>query len=251
MLPMFQINPTLRPYFEKFFLDGEVFHRAARHLFQPKPVLQAAMQPYLDQAKDCLIGMHLRTRKHGTAAPVEQFASIARAIAVSRPGGVFVAADAPVFDRMTKLLPGRAVWWTNASAAELQQGRTTHAGNPGTELTAMLDLMLLSRCKNIILTPSSSIGGIAAGIAGVFPVYATHGDHRSPYTNPWFWKTVTSEPCFVKAAEVHKAATPIARKFREEHPLFVHHNQCHFEAATLGFVTPSWECTAASCREWR
>lgn len=252
MLPMFQINPTLRPYFDKFFPDGEVYSRAARYLFKPKPLLQAALEPYGELSSKCVVGMHLRTRKAGTSAPVELFAAIARAVAVSRPGTVFVAADAAdVYARMQERLPGREVWWNKAAAAELQRGNTTTAGNPGTELNAMADLWLLSKCRNVILTPSSSIGGLAAALAGVAPVFANHGPHTEPFTNPWFWKSVTSEPCFVKAALVHRVDTALAQRFRREHPLFVYHSQCHWDSKAVGLPDATWECTAANCREWR
>lgn len=251
MLPMFQINPTLRPYFDKFFPDGEVYSRAAQYLFKPKPVLQAALELYQELSSKCVVGMHLRTRKGGTSAPVELFAAITRAVAVSRPGTVFVAADADVYVRMQQSLPGREVWWNKAAAAELQRGNTTAAGNPGTELSAMVDLWLLSKCKDVILTPSSSIGGLAAALGGVAPVFANHGPHTEPFTNPWFWKSVTSEPCFVKAALVHRVDTALAQRFRREHPLFVYHSQCHWDSKAVGLPDATWECTAANCREWR
>ena len=251
MLPMFQINPTLKPYFDKFFPDSEVYSRVARYLFKPKPVLLDAMKPYEEASDKCLVGMHLRTKKPGTSAPVEQFAAIARAIAVARPGNIFIAADVDLHKQMQDALPGRGVWWNKGAVEELQKGNTTHAGNPGTELSAMVDLMLLSKCKNVILTPSSSIGGIAAAMAGVAPVYANHGPHTDPYTNPWFWKSVTSEPCFVKAATVHRVNAALAERFRKEHPLFVYHSQCHYDPKAVGVPEHTWDCTTDGCREWK
>lgn len=248
---MFQINPTLRPYFAKFFPDGEVYSQVAQYLFLPKPVLQHVMQPYASLSRDCLVGMHLRTKKPGTRAPVGQFAAIARAVTVSRPGNVFVAADADLYKQLQEQLPGREVWWNKAAAAELRSGNKTRAGNPGNELSAMVDLWLLSNCKNIILTPSSSIGGIAAALAGVAPVYANYGRHTEPYTNAWFWRSITSEPCFVKASVLHRTNTTLAQRFKREHPLFVYHSQCHYDPQSVSLPAPTWECTAENCREWR
>ena len=168
-----------------------------------------------------------------------------RALAVARPGNMFVAADADVFDELSAALPGRLVWWNEASAEELRSGNTTNAGNPGTELSAILDVMLLSKCQNMILTPSSSIGSVAAALAGVAPVFANHGDHDEPFTNPWFWKSVTTEPCFVKGSNVHKTDTELALRFKKEHPLYVYHSQCHPASAA------TWECTSDNCREYR
>jgi hypothetical protein len=252
MVPMLQINPTLKPLFDKFFPDSEIYTRVARYLFKPKPVLQEAMKPYEELSKNCLVGMHLRTHKHGTAAPPGQFADIARAIAVARPGNIFVAADnADVFKQVQDNLPGREVWWNKRAAAELQGGNKTHAGNPGTELSAMMDLWLLSKCKNVILTPASSIGGLAAALGGILPVFANPGPHTDPFVNPWHWKALSSEPCFTKASEVHKVDTELSKRFRKEHPLFVYHNQCHFANSAVGFPAPTWECTMEACREFR
>jgi hypothetical protein len=261
MLPMLQINPALAPAFAKFFPDGEVFHPLAAHLLRtPRPVLAAALAPYAPLSAACAVGMHLRTKKQGTSAKPEQFAAIARALLPratrSQHGGggnVFVAADeaaaAPAV-RAALRAAGVTVWASNSSAAELAAGARTHAGNPGSELGAALDLMLLSACESVILTPASSLGALAAGLAGVRPVYATHGAHTHPFTNPWFWQSMSSEPCFVKAAELHTARGAIAAQFRAEHPLFVHHSQCHFEHASLGLPAPTWQCTPQACREW-
>jgi hypothetical protein len=249
MVPMLQINPTLKPWFDKFFPDSEIYTRVARYLYRPKPVLQEAMKPYEELSNNCLVGMHLRTRKAGTAAPPEQFAAIARAVAIARPGNIFVAADADVFKQVQDNLPGREVWWNKKSVAELQAGNKTHAGNPGTELSAITDLWLLSKCKNVILTPASSMGNLAAAIGGTLPVFANAGPHTDPFINPWFWKALSSEPCFVKAAELQKQNTELAQRFKKEHPLYVYHSQCHYAASAIGYRPASWECTTTDCRE--
>lgn len=250
LVPMLQINPTLKPHFEKFFPDGEVYSRVAQYLFKPNAMLEDALKPYAELSSDCLVSMHLRTKKPGTSAPVQQFADIARAVAAARRGNVFVAADADLFEQIQGKLHGREVWWNKVSAAELRGGNKTHAGNPGTELGAIMDLFLLFRCKNVLLTPASSIGGGAAAMARVRPVYANHGEHDDPFKNPWFWKSVTSEPCFVKAAHLHHANTTLAERFRREHPLYVYHSQCHYAPTAIRVPAATWECTETACREW-
>lgn len=96
-LPLLQVNPALRPHFRKYFPNGEVFHSTAQFLLHAKPVLQAAMLPYLPGSGRCQVGMHVRTRKYG-GVRLRQFTSIARMLAQGKNGTVFVASDAGLFD---------------------------------------------------------------------------------------------------------------------------------------------------------
>lgn len=183
-VPLLEVNPTLERHMARFFPGGDAFHRLSRHLLRPNAALTAALARYEHLAADCAVGLHMRTKKPGTSARVEHFATLARALSSgSRAGSVFLAVDAKVHSDVAALLPGRHVWWTNDTAAELSAGTITAAGNPGTEFSALLDVFLLARCRAIVLTPASSMGMLASGLAGVHPVYATHGSHTDPFIN--------------------------------------------------------------------
>ena len=227
-VPLLQINPSLVKYFTKFFPDGEVFSSLIRHLLHPTPLLETAMQPYLQDAQQCAVGMHIRTRKYG-GVRVKQFTSITRMVAQGTPGTVFVASDASLFEHVQRGLAGRKVWWSEYTADALQAATRTKAANPGSELSALLDAMLLSKCKHIVLTPASSLGSVAAGYAGVQPVFANFGKHADPFLNPWFWKSTTSEPCFCKASTMHVDTDELSTKFRDQHPMYLYYNQCHYQ----------------------
>jgi hypothetical protein len=227
-VPLLQINPTLAPLFTKFFPDGDVFHHLARHLLRPRPALDAALAPYQSRAGRCLVGLHIRTRKYA-GVRVKQFTAIARMLAQGQAGGVFVASDASLFPYVARGLPGRHVWWSEVTAAALVSAQRTKASNPGSELSALVDLFLLARCKHIVLTPASSLGAVAAGYGGVRPVYANFGKHSDPFLNPWFWSAPSTEPCFFKAASMHVATDELSSAFRDRHPLYLYHNQCHYQ----------------------
>jgi xyloglucan fucosyltransferase len=227
-LPLLQVNPALKPHFRKFFPDGEVFHSAAQFLLRPNPVLQAAMLPYLPDSGRCLVGMHIRTRKYAGVRP-RHFTSIARMLAQGKDGTVFVASDAGLFDRVQAAMPGHRVWWSSHTSNALAAASETRGRNPGSEISAVLDVLLLSKCEQLVLTPASSMGAIAAGFGGVKPVFANFGKHKDPFLNPWFWRSVTSEPCFFKASAMHMDTSAFAATFRNEHPLFLYHNQCHYQ----------------------
>ena len=146
-----------------------------------------------------------------------------------KPGTVFVASDASLFPHVQRGLPHRKVWWSDHTEDALQSANRTKGANPGTELSAMLDMLLLAQCKNIVLTPASSLGAVAAGYAGVAPVFANFGKHSDPFLNPWFWKSSTTEPCFFKAAGMHVNTDELSTKFRDQHPMYLYHNQCHYQ----------------------
>jgi hypothetical protein len=229
-VPLLQINPALAPLFDKFFPDGEVAHAVLTHLLRPKPALEEALKPLLPAAQDCAVGLHIRTRKYG-GVRVKQFVRIARMLGRGHPGGsVFVASDANLFHHVQAGLPGRRVWWSNATRDALAASTLTRGNNPGTEMSAVLDMLLLSKCRQLVLTPASSLGAVAAALAGVPPAYANFGRHEDPFLNPWFWQSPTTEPCMFKASAWHTGNDSIAVTFRESHPLFLYHNQCHYQS---------------------
>lgn len=229
-MPFLQVNPAHQPQFIKYFPDGEVFHSIATYLFHnTTPVVQRTMQPYSAQAQGCLVGLHLRTKKHAASTGLQppQFAGIAKALAQSQAGNIFVAADrADVFAAMKELLPSKDVWWTDLTYRSVNTSKTA-GGNPGTEISAIVDLLLLGRCQHIVVTPGSSFGAVAAGLAGVKPVYATYGAHDHPFLNTWFWQSVTSEPCCFKLSRNHYLDSRLTSTVRQVHPLYYFHNQCH------------------------
>ena len=113
------------------------------------------------------VGLHIRTRKYGRVS-VQQFVRLARMLARRHPSGsVFVASDANLFAHVAGGLPGRRVSWSNATQDALAASRLTRGNNPGTELSALLDVLLLSQCRQLVLTPASSLGAVAAALAGV------------------------------------------------------------------------------------
>ncbi|WIA23313.1 hypothetical protein OEZ85_000080 [Tetradesmus obliquus] len=205
---------------------GEVFHAVARHLFQPAAAVTAAMQPYLHQTHDCAVALHMRRKKsyEGQQVQAEHFADIARMLARSSIGSMFLASDADVVGRMQQLL-GQQLWWSNLTSASVVTHNTT-AGNPGTELSAFVDI-LLTICEAIVVSPASSFGCVAAGIAGVRPVYAAFGAHDAPFVNPWFWQSNTSEPCMYKAGKGHGFGGQMQARLRAGYALYLYQTQCH------------------------
>jgi hypothetical protein len=231
-VPLLQVNAAFTEKFRQLFPAGDVFHQVTRQLFSPAQVLLQEIQPYIPLSSSCIVGMHLRTKKHfhnvAAVTIAQQFATSARAIAQELPGTVFVAADADVFTEMSGLLPGRQVWWSNLTRNSINSSQSA-AGNPGTDISAMVDLQLLSRCHNVLVTAGSSFGNMAAGIANVPPVYVIPGQHDNPSQSPWFWKALSSEPFFWKmgVGERHRLASSSIQAVQEQHPLYYQFVQGH------------------------
>lgn len=229
-VPLLQVNPTLAVHFDRLFPDGEVFYHVSKLLIQPREHVRTAMLPYMERSNDCVVGMHLRHKKKVFKKEPQypQFAGVTRSLARrAKNGNIFVSADKDVFSEVAALLGEFEVWWSNISKSDIESN-TGPGGNPGTELSAIVDMLLLSRCKHIIMTPGSSFGGTAAALGGIQPVYATYGHHSAPFLNPWFWQSITSEPCMYKGgAKEQKALGTAARLLKAKHPLYFYHNQCH------------------------
>jgi hypothetical protein len=213
-VPLLEVNHALRQTLQQYFPHGNIFHEVATRLFRPAAAVLAAMAPYDGLARDCLVGMHIRSQKTMRGLPdpqpllhelAEQFTRTARAVALHEPGNVFVAADAPLFVNTSRLLPERHVWWTNLTASSI--GSASAAGwNPGSDLSAFVDMFLLARCKHIVITSGSSFGSMAAAYSGTVPLLAIKGPHKLPYFNPYFWKGLSSEPHMYKVAALERYA---------------------------------------------
>lgn len=234
-MPLLQINAALQGRLQHLAPDGDVFHQVSQQLYAFSQLVVSASQPYRHLADSCLVGMHIRTKKpvvRQKAAQLsdvlQQFASIARGLARHHPGTIFVAADVDVFEAVQQLLPNRTVWWSNLTRSTQGQHLAV-AGNPGSDLSAMVDMHLLASCQHIIVTAGSSFGNMAAGHANVAPVYAVFGGHENPYSNPWFWKALSSEPIFFKlsASERYLLPPAVLDVLRQQHPLYLQHAQGH------------------------
>jgi hypothetical protein len=227
-MPILQVNPQLSELFNKFFPDGEVFHAVAKYLYKPAAIVTAGMQPYFQRARDCIVGLQMRHKKpyDGQQVQADHFASIARMLAKRQVGTMFLASDADVFSHMQQLL-GPLLWWSSLTSTSVGSRNTT-AGNPGTETSAFVDIFLLTKCKAIVVSPASSFGIVAAGIAGVKAVFATYGRHEVPFLNTWFWQSVTSEPCMFKASKSHGFGGAIQARLKASYELYLYHTQCHY-----------------------
>jgi hypothetical protein len=230
-VPLLQISPTIKGILKKLLPSGEFFHEVANYLFRPSEAVYTALQPYKTYSDQCVVGLHIRTGKPFPDDPsnytnLVQFARVTRLVARAQPGSVFVASDADNFKQVAAMLPGRHVWWTQETHNTLAYYNA--AGyNPGSDLSALVDLFLLASCKHIILTAGSSFATMAAGIANVRPIHVVRGQHEKPFYNPWYWAALTSEPCMWKAGVYPSwMSNEIREALRTQFDGWLHHEQC-------------------------
>ena len=235
-LPLLQVNPAYQEFFAKYLPGSEVFHTVAQRLLKPHPQVLHAMEPYLAKADKCDLGIHVRSKKW-VPQPAEQYAKISTAVMADKePRSVFLAADdAAYYQSLPALLPkGWDVWWSNITISTISTV-VNPMGNPGSLISAAVDYFLLMKCKNIIVTGTSSFGCVAAAHAGVVPVYSLHGTanfqaqtmtRHDAYVNPFFWKSLTSEPCMYKGIRMYMNSSSDAAKLFANHPLYYFHIQC-------------------------
>lgn len=233
-VPLLQINPTLEQHMKQLLPSGDFFHEVAKFLFRPSASVYAALEPYKALSDQCTVGIHLRSKKPVPQSgpkdylKLDQFAKVAAGLAGNSPGSVFIASDSDNFQQVAEMLPGRRVWWSKESQDSINNFGAAGT-NPGSDLSAMVDIMLLSRCKHIMLTAGSSFGTMAAGLANTKAVHVLRGDHEPPFYNPWFWVSITSEPCMWKAGRILTSwmSQEVREALRQKFPAFLYHEQCN------------------------
>ena len=202
---MLQINPFHKTWFQHYFPHGEVFFYISRLVLFPHPSVVDAAAAFAEaNFGRFTVGLQIRTRKNLGKTPlptVDTFISLARSLtrmASSRPDDhvVYVAADqTAVYGAVRDGLPGTKVVWNTENGVGTI---STSGGNPGTEFSGFVDLLLLSYCDDMVITIGSSFGQIAAGLSGLRPFHLTTGNHEHRTENPWFWRALSSEPCLYK-----------------------------------------------------
>ena len=102
----------------------------------------------------------------------------------------------------------------------------TSADNPGTLESALVDMALMARCNDLVVTLASSYGYVAAAWGGFAPVHMVFGEHRSSQ-NPFWYRAITSEPCFWQAKNMLKWLDARAVARFKSNPFWMQYTQCH------------------------
>lgn len=103
---------------------------------------------------------------------------------------------------------------------------TSVNGNPGSEKSGLVDLLILSRSAEIFVTVGSSYGYVASAMTNLKPWYVTYGQHYTPH-NPPFWQQINSEPCTFSCYRMASSPDFKVRAIWKEDGLFRQFCACH------------------------
>lgn len=214
---LLQMNPHYDSFFSHF-LDGVIFRRIARAVFRPSVAIRREIEKFMAAkfGPHGVIGLQMRSLK--VQLDPSNFYDVARILS-RKEQTVFLASDAAyLYNHTRTALLDRSVVWTENGV-----GCNTTASvirNPGTELSGLVDLFLLSKCSDLIITYSSSFGYVAAALAGIKPVYVL--PRKDNEHGHYFFRAISSEPCFFRMRSLS------AMRTLQMHPLWIQHVQCHF-----------------------
>ena len=141
------------------------------------------------------------------------------------------------------------------SELEAEVARTqTSAANPGTLESALIDMALLSRCNDMVMTGASSFGYVAAAWGGYAPVHMIYGRHNTSQ-NPYWYRAITSEPCFWQAKNMLKDIRRSGWVLKEQalaqyetNPFWMQYTQCHNGEPLLPLAQPCRVCSQPAGR---
>lgn len=236
MLPLYA-NVLYKEKLLEMFPGYSAFYRLSSKLFRLNDKWQSLTAAYYEEklaSFDKIIGIHVRTKKSvfgRKPVSTEAFSSLARSIKITsglENVAAFVATDSPETksDLVSKLKEG-------GISAIQQEGNflalNTVGGNPGTEDSAVFDLFTLSLCSENINTYSSSFGNMAAALSNKPYFMVVHESQNDvEWDEPWFIKSLSSEPCSYQARRYLEKISEEKRKLIQAVPLWMEQTQCHF-----------------------
>ena len=175
-------NPHYRQMICNDFGHGKLFHDIFHRIIKIAPEIQKMVDSYEKNFSDSrVIGIQIR-KKDRVGFPVERmdhFFSCAETLASKYNNSkFFIASDSQDVKDYAKSFFGDKLMMTNLKTRDF-----TASGIQA----AVVDMLLLSKCKELILTPFSTFGSVSASIGGIVPHYITRNEG-------YCIKDVTDEP---------------------------------------------------------
>jgi hypothetical protein len=148
-----------------------LFHTLFRKLLSLTPALQAELDEKLAPFDGRnVVGIQIRTRDRVgfPGKRLGSFFNCASFLASKRNKSViFIASDSDALKRQAQLIFKDRLYRTKEKSRQF-----TEEGIKA----AIMDMMMLSRCSDLVLTPFSTFGAVAAGIGNVVPHFVTRDE---------------------------------------------------------------------------
>lgn len=234
--PAFFVNTNYRPLLEQLFPDYNAFHHISKYLFRPSKHVLRLMDDLPTLSMNCSIGIHVRTMKYGLpdshTAPMSNYASLTKQILIRNEWNmnnthIYIAADS----ESTRQSLFQALTAKNLSKVSYQPGEflseKTIGQNPGNEVSAVIDTLVLSKCLEVITTYTSSFGMVAAGLGNV-KFYIVNQERTKPEDRAFLYTShMISEPCFYRSQRLVVSLDEQTRKLYGTYPFWMDSLQCH------------------------
>lgn len=182
--PALMANIHYRDLLCAHFEPKHLFYSLYNRLLRLSPDLENELNETLKEYKNRnIIGIQIRT-KDRVAFPddhISSFLSCASYISARYENPLFfIASDSESLKRQASLHFGDKLF---------RLKKETHLFSEDGIKSAVLDMMILSRCKELVLTPFSTFGSVAAGIGEIVPHFITRKEG-------FCVQDLTSEPKF-------------------------------------------------------
>jgi len=231
MTPALAANPHYKEFFDNYTTNHDAFNFIANQMWKPSQAAQVEIDKILPDLLqyEYKIGIHTRRLKWRTIVnnfPYQEFCDLANGLAATsglRENQIVIFAGA---DDPKEALPfiEKCVYPYKFIHSPISTNRSI-AGNPGSDLSAIIDLFLLSRCDEIISTIGSSFSEVAAGIGKITPWHILPGNHSNTY-NPAYYKQLNSEPCMYNARRWRRQEGDNMKLFMKN-GMWRQYEQCH------------------------
>jgi hypothetical protein len=229
---LLQVNENYAQTLKRWFPRGNMFHHLNDIITMPSKKVEETVSNFVSKNfSNYTIGIHYRTQKKipNNIVPSRPFCELATSLALRQLPNtayttVFIATDSN--EARMEIADCLEINGLRPIFYEHDMNKKSSADNPGDDFGALVDLYTLSRCSDMIITFSSSFGGLAAGIGDVSPYYIMPETDLRDSKSASFWGGVSSEPCMYQS-RTYAFDERTKDRFRT-HPNYLQMTQCHF-----------------------
>ncbi|CAI0421237.1 unnamed protein product [Linum tenue] len=208
-LPYFFLLPCFRTELDKLFPDDKetVFHHLGRYLFNPSNQAWGAIARFYDDylvKAEQRVGLEIKVGNPYETPPYLMLPHILKCIQeeskilprLQQNNTTTRITILPSFRRKTsKVILGSVsvrVYRTSSHEGMQKSDRNYH------NMKALVDVYLLSMCDVLVISPFSTFGYVASGLAGLNPWFLKNpGDYETKPLEPACRRAVSPEPCFL------------------------------------------------------
>ncbi|PRP75534.1 hypothetical protein PROFUN_09020 [Planoprotostelium fungivorum] len=236
--PLLQRNPHHSALIDLWFPNQELYGGMWRSFFQENDIVKKETERIRREELDDMeyvVGVQIRSKKFNSPVKWRDYCQVAKSLARSSTAPadkikILLASDQTeklrvvlqeIAEDFARCILPYKMYHTPVSQ------ETTYLGlNPGSELSGVIDMMLLSNCSDMVITAGSSFGYIPSAITNLKPYMVTLGT-RHTIDNPFYIFPVNSEPCYFGCRTLMRSEYREAVKTFKMDGMWQQYCQCH------------------------